>query len=77
MRAVVITEHGEPGVMEWLEVPDPVPGPGASARARTPRADCPEHGVKTIQVPWAEPQGLSSCSVSLFQRHNISDWLLP
>jgi putative PIG3 family NAD(P)H quinone oxidoreductase len=27
MRAVVITEHGEPGVMEWLEVPDPVPGP--------------------------------------------------
>ena len=28
MRAVVITEYGEPGVMEWLEVPDPVPGPG-------------------------------------------------
>lgn len=27
MRAVVITEHGEPGVMQWLEVPDPVPGP--------------------------------------------------
>src|SRR5208337_1858845 len=26
-------------------------------RARTPRADCPEHGVKTMQVPWAEPQG--------------------
>ena len=26
-------------------------------RARTPRAHCPEHGVKTIQVPWAAPQG--------------------
>jgi len=26
-------------------------------RARSPRADCPEHGVKTMQVPWAAPQG--------------------
>lgn len=26
-------------------------------RARAPRAKCPEHGVKTMQVPWAEPQG--------------------
>ena len=26
-------------------------------RARTPRAKCPEHGVKTMQVPWAAPQG--------------------
>jgi transposase len=24
-------------------------------RARVPRADCPEHGVKTVRVPWAEP----------------------
>ena len=28
MRAVVITEPGEPEVLQWLEVPDPVPGPG-------------------------------------------------
>ena len=28
MRAVVITEPGEPEVLRWLEVPDPVPGPG-------------------------------------------------
>jgi putative PIG3 family NAD(P)H quinone oxidoreductase len=28
MRAVVITEPGGPEVMRWLEVPDPVPGPG-------------------------------------------------
>ena len=26
-------------------------------RARTPRADCPTHGVKTMQVPWAVPHG--------------------
>jgi transposase len=26
-------------------------------RARTPRANCPEHGVKTMTVPWAVPQG--------------------
>ncbi|MCZ2153500.1 MAG: ISL3 family transposase [Bryobacterales bacterium] len=26
-------------------------------RARTPRAGCPEHGVKTMQVPWAAPKG--------------------
>jgi transposase len=26
-------------------------------RARTPRAACPEHGVKTMQVAWAAPQG--------------------
>ncbi len=26
-------------------------------RARTPRANCPEHGIKTMTVPWAAPQG--------------------
>lgn len=26
-------------------------------RARTPRTDCPEHGVKTMGVPWAAPHG--------------------
>jgi len=25
--------------------------------ARTPRCECPEHGVVTVQVPWAEPHG--------------------
>ena len=28
MRAVVITEPGEPEVLQWEEVPDPEPGPG-------------------------------------------------
>ena len=26
-------------------------------RARTPRSECPAHGVKTMTVPWAAPQG--------------------
>jgi transposase len=26
-------------------------------RARVPRSNCPEHGVKTMKVPWAAPQG--------------------
>jgi transposase len=26
-------------------------------KARVPRANCPEHGVKTMAVPWAAPQG--------------------
>lgn len=26
-------------------------------RARTPRSNCPDHGVKTMTVPWAAPQG--------------------
>jgi transposase len=26
-------------------------------RARTPRSNCPKHGVKTMSVPWAAPQG--------------------
>jgi NADPH:quinone reductase-like Zn-dependent oxidoreductase len=28
MYAVVMTEPGGPDVLRWLEVPDPVPGPG-------------------------------------------------
>jgi putative PIG3 family NAD(P)H quinone oxidoreductase len=28
MHAIVVTEPGEPDVMRWLEVPDPVAGPG-------------------------------------------------
>jgi transposase len=26
-------------------------------RARAPRSNCPDHGVKTMKVPWAAPQG--------------------
>jgi len=37
-------------------------------RARTPRSDCPEHGVKTMKVPWAKPQGRFTL---LFERFAI------
>ena len=37
-------------------------------RARVPRADCPEHGVKTIGVPWAAPGGRFTL---LFERFAI------
>ena len=35
-------------------------------RARVPRADCPEHGVKTMAVPWAEPHGRFTLSFERF-----------
>jgi transposase len=37
-------------------------------RARTPRANCPEHGVKTMRVPWAAPGGRFTL---LFERFAI------
>ena len=37
-------------------------------RARTPRADCPQHGVKTIGVAWAAPQGRFTL---LFERFGV------
>lgn len=37
-------------------------------RARTPRSDCPEHGVKTMEVPWAAPQGRFTL---LFERFGV------
>lgn len=37
-------------------------------RARTPRASCPEHGVKTMRVPWAAPAGRFTL---LFERFAI------
>lgn len=30
---------------------------GTLIRARAPRSNCPAHGVKTVLVPWAAPQG--------------------
>jgi len=37
-------------------------------RARAPRSDCPEHGVKTMTVPWAAPQGRFTL---LFERFGV------
>jgi transposase len=41
-------------------------------RAATPRTDCPEHGVRAVRLPWAEPH---SRFTLLFERLAI-DWLL-
>ena len=38
-------------------------------RARIPRAECPAHGVKTLQVPWAAPQGRFTL---LFERFAVA-----
>ena|SRR5437899_156870 len=40
--------------------------------AATPRTDCPEHGVRAVRLPWAEPH---SRFTLLFERLAI-DWLL-
>lgn len=40
--------------------------------AAVPRTDCPEHGVRTAAIPWAEPRGHFT---ALFERLAI-DWLL-
>ena len=37
-------------------------------RVRVPRADCPQHGVKTVRVPWAGP---GSRFTLLFERFTI------
>ena len=37
-------------------------------RCRVPRANCPEHGVKAVRVPWAEP---GSRFTKLFERFAI------
>ncbi len=37
-------------------------------RARTPRSDCPAHGVKTLKVPWAAPHGRFT---TLFERFAV------
>jgi transposase len=37
-------------------------------RARAPRVDCPEHGVKQVRLPWAEP---NSRFTLLFERFAI------
>jgi transposase len=39
--------------------------------ARPPRAECPEHGVRVVKLPWAEP---SSRFTALFEALAI-EWL--
>ena len=45
IRAVVITEPGESEVVQWLDVPDPSPGPGEVVIGRSQL------------TPWSEAAG--------------------
>jgi NADPH:quinone reductase-like Zn-dependent oxidoreductase len=66
MRAVVITEPGGPEVLEWLEVPDPEPGPGdvliEVAAAGLNRADLLQRQGLYPPPPGAPPYPGMECS---------------
>ncbi len=66
MRAVVITEPGEPEVLNWQEVPDPVPGPGevviAVAASGVNRADLMQRQGFYPPPPGAPPYPGLECS---------------
>jgi putative PIG3 family NAD(P)H quinone oxidoreductase len=66
MHAVVITEPGEPEVLSWLEVPDPVPGPGEVvidiAASGVNRADLMQRQGLYPPPPGASPYPGLECS---------------
>ena len=66
MHAVVITEPGEPDVLRWLEVPDPVPGPGEVvievAASGVNRADLMQREGRYPPPPGAPPYPGLECS---------------
>ena len=66
MHAVVITEPGEPEVLRWLEVPDPVPGPGEVvieiAASGVNRADLMQRQGLYPPPPGAPPYPGLECS---------------
>jgi len=66
MHAVVITEPGEPEVLSWLEVPDPVPGPGEVvidiAASGVNRADLMQRQGLYPPPPGAPPYPGLECS---------------
>ena len=66
MHAVVITEPGEPEVLRWLEVPDPVPGPGEVvidiAASGVNRADLMQRQGLYPPPPGASPYPGLECS---------------
>lgn len=66
MHAVVITEPGGPEVLRWLEVPDPVPGPGEVvidvAAGGVNRADLMQRQGHYPPPPGAPPYPGLECS---------------
>jgi putative PIG3 family NAD(P)H quinone oxidoreductase len=66
MHAVVITEPGGPEVLQWLEVPDPAPGPGevviGVAASGVNRADLMQRQGHYPPPPGAPPYPGLECS---------------
>ncbi len=66
MRAVVITEPGGPEVLQWQDVPDPVPGPGdviiETAAAGVNRADLMQRQGLYPPPPGAPPYPGLECA---------------
>lgn len=66
MRAVVITEPGGPDVLRWLDVPDPVAGPGEVvidvAASGVNRADLMQREGRYPPPPGAPPYPGLECS---------------
>jgi putative PIG3 family NAD(P)H quinone oxidoreductase len=79
MHAVVITEPGEPEVLRWLEVPDPVPGPGEVvidiAASGVNRADLMQRQGLYPPPPGAPPYpGLECAGRIRSAGDGVTDW---
>jgi putative PIG3 family NAD(P)H quinone oxidoreductase len=79
MHAVVITEPGEPDVLQWLEVPDPVPGPGEVvidvAASGVNRADLMQRQGLYPPPPGAPPYpGLECAGRIRAVGDGVTDW---
>jgi putative PIG3 family NAD(P)H quinone oxidoreductase len=79
MHAVVITEPGEPEVLRWLEVPDPVPGPGEVvidiAASGVNRADLMQRQGLYPPPPGAPPYpGLECAGRIRIAGDGVTDW---
>jgi putative PIG3 family NAD(P)H quinone oxidoreductase len=79
MHAVVITEPGEPEVLRWLEVPDPVPGPGEVvidiAASGVNRADLMQRQGFYPPPPGAPPYPGLECSGRVRAvGEGVTDW---
>jgi putative PIG3 family NAD(P)H quinone oxidoreductase len=79
MHAVVITEPGEPEVLRWLEVPDPVPGPGEVvidvAASGVNRADLMQRQGLYPPPPGAPPYpGLECAGRIRSVGDGVADW---
>jgi putative PIG3 family NAD(P)H quinone oxidoreductase len=79
MHAIVITEPGEPEVLEWQQVPDPEPGPDEVvievAASAVNRADLMQRQGLYPPPPGAPPYpGLECSGVIAATGSDVTDW---